>query len=560
MGSLEAEDAAAQAALASLDSAAVPDVTDTSYQAQMAALGEYAQTAFNEVLAQYRFLGLLAGIKGPNDTDQDVENARDTVMEALADFLQAGPLGGQIQDGWDQILADRDALERDLFDDRTLSREDGYLARHVLGYAAPSTHPFDQSETTLEQMVQGATMYNNISADIERLPEPYRSRMQGLLDQYAQMAALEDVRRANRRAAVVAWFRRMWEGVRDYYNENMELIRNGQWLLATGRIAIDAAIFAAEEVVVAGIVTAIIGLTGGLAAGMALALRGAVRAMLSVVRQGSRVVRNVRATYVFRIEIRKIEPGVLYSNPMPINFNIGRRLDYDKSIDVEHDLTPDEARALGEGGQGSLEPDADAPEQGNSGGGDGPGDGTTGSQPGAGPLRSRDELLPEGRVPFDSNDASVFQNWWDDLSYDELEMLLGEGGSVRRQINSGVRNNGGMHEWLKVSQQLEHKRLGFSMREIHEWVTPTREAGGPLPQPTAAGDLTWRHSPPSGPGSGPGSVTMHRAMDALYGPPPARSREELLRRFGYFANSYLDGGIDGLPAGMRDAILQAGGG
>lgn len=364
----DASDGEGQAALAALESAAVPDVTDTSYQAQLAALGEYAQTAFNEVLAQYRFLGLLAGIKGPNDTDQDVEDARDTVMEALAEFLQAGPLGGQIEDVWDQILADRESLERDLSDDRTLSDEDRYLVGHVLGNAAPSGHPFDQLETTLEQMAQGAARYNNISADIERLPEPYRSRMQRLLDQYAQMAALEDVRRANRRAAVVAWFRRMWEGVRDYYNENMELIRNGQWLLATGRIAIDAAIFAAEEVVVAGIVTAIIGLTGGLAVGMALALRGAVRAMLSVVRQGSRVVRNVRAAYVFKIEIRKIEPGVLYSNPIPINFNIGRRLDYEKSIDVEHDLTPDEARAQGEGGQGSLEPDADAPEAGTNGG------------------------------------------------------------------------------------------------------------------------------------------------------------------------------------------------
>lgn len=149
----------------------------------------------------------------------------------------------------------------------------------------------------------------------------------------------------------------------------MALIRNGQSLLATGRIAVDNAIFAAEEVVVAGIVTAIIGVTGGSAAGMAIVLRSAVRAMLSVVRTGTRVVRNVRASYVFKIELRKVEPGVLCSNPVPFNVTVGRKLDYEKPVDVERDLTLDERRAMGEGGQGSLEPDADAPDEGINGGG-----------------------------------------------------------------------------------------------------------------------------------------------------------------------------------------------
>gem|GEM_PF-4501871 len=111
-----------------------------------------------------------------------------------------------------------------------------------------------------------------------------------------------------------------------------------------------------------------------------------------------------------------------------------------------------------------------------------------------------------------------------------------------------------------MSQQLEHKRLGFSMREIQDWVTATDVAEGPLPRPTASGATRWRHNPVGGGrGSGVGSKTMHNALDALYSP-PARNRNELLRRMGYFANSYLDGGVDGLPTGLRDAIMTAGGG
>lgn len=115
------------------------------------------------------------------------------------------------------------------------------------------------------------------------------------------------------------------------------------------------------------LVGAIIGVTGGLATGMAIVLRSAVRGMLSMARTGTRVVRNIRANYVFRIELRKVEPSVLYSNPVPFNVTMGRKLNYEKAIDAEKDLTPNERRAVGEGGQGSPEPDADAPEAGTGG-------------------------------------------------------------------------------------------------------------------------------------------------------------------------------------------------
>lgn len=364
----DASDGEGQAALATLESAAVPDVTDNSYQAQVAALEEYAQTAFNEVLAQYRFLGLLAGIKGPNDSQEDVDAARAAVMEALEEVLKAGPLAEQVNAGWDAVLQQKDALQERIFEGlRAGGDSDALMSAQGLLDEIVKGHPHDQYEGTLEQIGSGAYR-PNYDSQLEYVPPELRGDFSKLMDAQERLAVLEDARRAERRAAVVNFFRRIWDGVKNYYEENMALIRNGQWLLATGRIAVDAAIFAAEEVVVAGIVTAIIGVTGGMAAGIAIVLRSAVRAMLSVVRTGTRVVRNVRASYVFKIELRKVEPGVLYSNPIPFNVTVSRKLDYHKEIDVETDLTPDERSAVGEGGQGSLEPDADAPESGSAGG------------------------------------------------------------------------------------------------------------------------------------------------------------------------------------------------
>ena len=543
-----------------IESAAVPDVTDTSYQSQMAALGEHAQSSFNEVLAQYRFLGLLAGFPGPNDGPNAVSEARAAIIEALGDFLEAGPLAGQVSSAFDSIRRSRDALQEQIFTQmRSADGDfDGALRAQQLLDRVVRGHPSNQSETYLEQLASGA-YDERFAADVANLPPEYQSAFTDLIAKNRELAGLEDSLRGQRRAAIVNWFSGLWNGVKKYYNDNMALIQNGQWLLATGRIAIDAAIFAAEEIIVSGIVAAVVGLTGGLALGMALALRSAVRLALNVVKQGSRTVRNVRAAYVFRITLNKIEPGMLTSNRIPLNATSVRRVDYEKVVDVEVDLTPNERRAVGEGGQGSTVRDPDASEQGTGGNGT-PEDPPASRHPRDGDTpRSNEALLRDGRVPFNRRDPSVFQDWWDDLSYDELRQLSTDE-DILPQINSGIRGNGGQHEWLKVSQQLEHKRLGFSMREIQDWVTATGVAEGPLPRPTAAGATRWRHNPEGGgAGSGVGSRTMHNALEGLY-TPPARSRSEFLRRMGYFANSYIEGGIDGLPSGLRDAIQSTGGG
>ncbi|MEL6586786.1 MAG: hypothetical protein AAFY65_15465 [Pseudomonadota bacterium] len=559
MGDLAAEDAAGQGVVRQIQSASVPDVTDASYQSQLAALGDYAQTAFNEVLAQYRFMGLVCGIPGPGEDQSDVDAAREAVMEAISDFLhpEGGPLGSQIAERYREYLDMRDAT--DLLD-RFGENEASIITDAVRGVGGIG-HPTDTGGYA--QDILAGVRRPNLAPQIERgliSPEGVAYVNQAA-DAYEEAVRLDVMRRELAAERRRQWWAGVWAGVRSYYDENMELIRNGQWLLATGRIAIDAMIFAAEEIVIAGLVAGIIAVTGGLAAAVALALRAALRMALSAVRMGTRTVRRVTATWDFKIELRKVEPGVLYSNVSPLSISVTRKLDYEKPINVETDLTNAERQAIGEGGQGSTVPDADAGEPGTAGQG-----GTNLDDPPAyrhprdgDPPRSTEELVPGGRVPFSRRDPAVFQDWWDDLSYEELSRLSADE-DILPQINQGIRGNGGQHEWLKVSQQLEHKRLGFSMREIQDWVTATGVAEGPLPRPTASGATRWRHNPEGGgPGSGVGSRTMHNALEGLY-QPPARSRSEFLRRMGYFANSYLDGGVDGLPSGLRNGILQAGGG
>ncbi|KIC39475.1 hypothetical protein RA26_02215 [Leisingera sp. ANG-M7] len=524
-------------------------------------MGDYAQTSLNEVLAQYRFMGLICGIKGPNDSDADVTRARDALMEALSGFLELkdGPFDAEAAQSWQEYRSLRDAP--DLFEN--FDPDEALLISDAVNRISMG-HPADTG-SYLPEIAEGSRTPDTsgylASGDLSPAGQAHIDRAAAAYRRAAEFELLRRNLAAERRRQ---WWNGVWDKIRSYYDETMTLIDRGQWLMAYGRIQIDAAVFAAEEAIVGAIVAAIIAISGGVAAVVALALRSAVRAAISIVRLGSRTVRKVRATWDFKIELRKVEPGILYSNPMPLDVKVTRKLDYEHTVHVDRDLTPDEARAMGEGGQGSTRPDTDAPEPGSSGGSDGtsaaPAEGAFRHPREGQPPRSNEELAPGGRVPGSKRNLAAFQTWWDDLSPAELEQLFKDD-DILSTINRRIRGGGEEHEWLKVSQQLAHKRLGFSMKEIQQWVTATKDAQGPLPQPTAAGHTRWRHAPEGGgKGSGPGSKTMHNALDELYRPPPPKTRTDLLRRMGYFANHYLDGGVNGLPAGLREAILNVGDG
>jgi hypothetical protein len=157
--------------------------------------------------------------------------------------------------------------------------------------------------------------------------------------------------------------------------------------------------------------------------------------------------------------------------------------------------------------------------------------------------RSREELLPNGKVP----EGKDFGPWWNKLTPEEHD-LLWQDRRVQNTIRSRVLGSGGTHEWLKRSQLNKLKELGFSMEEIKAFTSPTKKTGGP--NPLHSGER-WRHG-------GTGSTEMHNSLDELF--KNAKDRNDLLRRYGYWANSWLDNGIDSLPPALRDAILRAGGG
>lgn len=360
-------DAQRQQYIQQIASASVPDVVDTSYQAQLASLGDYAQTAFNEVLAQYRFMGLVCGIKSESagDTDQDVQDARDAIVEAISDFLnvEEGPIGSQIAQAFGEYQDMRDAT--DIYERFPGSHYEGMRVHELVTGIGTFGHPGDTASYA-QEIVDGLRR-PDLTQDLAqgRLSQAGADYVMEAAAKYEEAVRLDLIRRELNAERRRQWWNSVWDGVRAYYDENMELIRNGQWLLATGRIAIDAMIFAAEEIVITGLVVGIVAVTGGLAAGIMLALRAALRAALSVVRMGTRTVRRVNATWDFKIELRKVEPGILYSNPIPVNVTIGRKLDFEHRVDVANDLTPDERRALGEGGEGSTRPDADSGEGGD---------------------------------------------------------------------------------------------------------------------------------------------------------------------------------------------------
>jgi len=345
--------------------AKAPDVTnDASYQNQAVALGAYAQNAFNGVLAQYRFMGLIAGIKGPNDTDQDVTNARNAIMEALSDFfsIKDGPLDTALAESYHKYLEMRD---RNIYDQ--FPTDEALWINEIIGGVGRMGHPLDLATHTRD-IANGSrkpdlSQYLSSGA-ISAKGATYINEAAGHYQKAAQYAQqMRDIRAEKNRQ----WWSDLWSSIKNYYNDKMTLIDKGQWLLAAGKVYVDVAVFAAEEVIVGGIIAGVIAITGGLAAAAVLALRAGVRAAISVVRLGTRTVRRVTATYRFRIELTKVSPNTLFSNPSPIAIKVERKLPYRKDIDVETDLTAAERKAMGEGGQGSTRPDADAPEHGPNG-------------------------------------------------------------------------------------------------------------------------------------------------------------------------------------------------
>ncbi|PYE85159.1 HNH/ENDO VII family nuclease [Phyllobacterium leguminum] len=335
---------------------------DNSFLSQSQNTAVYAQNRHNELLAQLRFMGLLCGIKGPNGKPEDVANARNAVIEALSDFLasQGGPLAQQVQQDYDRYLEMRQGL--DLFN--RFGTAEAIDIGNAVNNIGRLGHPADNAPF-LGEIADGKRMPDVGNGRISQPGIDYISQAHG----YYQSAA----KKQQQLNAIVAerrrqWWNSVWENLTSYYNARLAEIKQGRMLEAVAKPAIDAAYVVAEELIYAGMISAIVAITGGAAATIGIGLRMAIsigsRSARFLTRAGSDLIEAAArqaADTIFDIRITKVEPAALPGQGQP-----GRLL-HRQQVDVEKDLTPEEAAAFGEGGLGSTRPDADAPEQGPSG-------------------------------------------------------------------------------------------------------------------------------------------------------------------------------------------------
>ncbi len=332
---------------------------------QATEVSEYAQEAMNRVAAQYRFAGLVAGIKGPNDTDDDVDAARAAVLEALSDFLnpETGPLNQEIDRLHRELRAQQDALRADMMNDASA----GPYSLRLVDDIFPRGHPNDQGAGTMDHLGQGGrdavfddAMYRHgLGADL-------RQRLTAARDKGNLIAQLETQRRAQIAAEWRAFWSGVWNKAKDYYNDKIALVREGKYLVAAGKIVVDGIEVFHVEIVVAIITAAVIAATGGVTVGMTPIIASAVAAAIRVVKVGAGVLRrsademkHAAAAARFSIELRRVDASEL-------NMPVARpAYFYSREIDVSRDLTNDEKRLLNEENQGSTEPTDDAGDPGS---------------------------------------------------------------------------------------------------------------------------------------------------------------------------------------------------
>ncbi|NJM83035.1 MAG: hypothetical protein HC844_11535 [Tabrizicola sp.] len=304
------------------NAAAAPDVQPGYSQLDGASCLGYAVDRVFEYGAALRFIGLLAGIKGPNDTDADVDAARAAVREALSGIGVAPPSDAQ--------QAHND-LEYAKIAQRRIEAQEGMTveqwkmgSEHAAAWqAAGSPKGLDynrwlETGAAIPTNVRNAQMMRRQAANDVDLARQYRD--------------------AAERELLSSFFPNLWESIKKAYNDAVAAIRNGTWKLALCKLAVDAG-FAVLE---AGLIAALS--TIGLAAVAAF-----LKVVAKVSQAGSKLVRiTVKATR------NVVQRGIGDPN------KIDKDVVFPKQIDTRKDLTSDEKRVLGEENQGTTTKTNDA--------------------------------------------------------------------------------------------------------------------------------------------------------------------------------------------------------
>lgn len=143
--------------------------------------------------------------------------------------------------------------------------------------------------------------------------------------------------------------------------------------------------------------------------------------------------------------------------------------------------------------------------------------------------RSLDELVPRGRIP--SIRGGAFNEWFNGLTSDEFSTVWAQP-SFRRAIEARIRQPGGLHEWLRVSQTDTFKSWGVTMEQIQSMRTPISDLNG-----------IWTHG-------GAGSTIAHNEIIGMVHASSSFSQYRVVLQA--WADTRLTGGRAALPPGLRD--------
>ncbi|MDO5643650.1 MAG: hypothetical protein Q4G26_14855 [Paracoccus sp. (in: a-proteobacteria)] len=329
----------------SVSNLAAPDIIpDDSFSAEMRDSAAYAMEAAGRIAAQYRFAGLVAGVKGPNDTDRDVEEARAALIEAIQDFLTPNPrpLEEQIQNEFDALRQERAVVDRSLeesgilFQTHNIFPVDGHPSDQ-----GPGDMEFRASDAADENLAQSIAAFGIGPEQAEQLWSlRRRARTIATLETQRRRKALADFRNffANARAQIKA-----------YYDDKIALIREGKYLLATTKILVDGIEVFHADIAIALIAAGIIAVTGGVTAVAAPIIVSAVAAAVRVTKVGAGVlrrtgdaVRHGAAASIFAIRIHRVDKSEL---DLPV---ARPHSHYERQVDTSRDLTNNERLLLNE--------------------------------------------------------------------------------------------------------------------------------------------------------------------------------------------------------------------
>lgn len=331
---------------------AAPDVSHgDSFSDEARDSASYAMEAAGRIAAQYRFAGLVCGITGPNDTDEDVDRAREALMEAISDFLhpEGGPLDVQMQEQYQRYLEMKDAT--DLYD---RFGEGDALWMGIVLPGVSMGHPADTGSYAVD-IARGLRAPDTSSALRRGVSPEAVAYVNQAAEAYRRANELEVARRKLASERRRQWWKSVWTSIQDYYNDKMALVREGKYLLASTKIVVDGIELFHADIAIALIAAGIIAITGGITAVMAPIIVGAVAAAVRVFKSGAGVLQRVgrasrhgEAASIFKVELYRVERSVLGQPEARPGVH------YERDIDVSRDLTDNERRVLGEEDQGTT--------------------------------------------------------------------------------------------------------------------------------------------------------------------------------------------------------------